>query len=121
MFKVEWSGSYPNLCSGEWAIFYNDVKLEIPMEGEEEYSSRRQRDMGTAGEYSRWYFDENYSEKDETYYDGAECADWIVANQEWVDEMFDANEIPKGFFTYHQLYKAIQENDFRSGSCGGCI
>lgn len=121
MFKVEWSGGYPNLCSGEWTIFYNDIKLTIPVQDEDSYYNRRTEDMGTAGEYSRWYFDENYSEETEYYQDGLECGDWIVDNKDWLDEMFDEHKIPKGFFTYHQLFKAIQEQDWRSGSCGGCI
>ena len=123
MFKVKWTGSYPNLCSGEWIISYNGTRLDIPEDDDDEYSwnGRASSDMNTNGIYSRWYFGNDWDEQTEEYEDGLECADWIVANQHWVDAMFDKYEIPKGFYTYHQLFKAIQENDWRSGSCGGCI
>lgn len=26
----EWTGGYPNLCSGKWILKYDDKELEIP-------------------------------------------------------------------------------------------
>ena len=31
-FKVEWTGSYPCLCFGEWVVKYKEQELELPEE-----------------------------------------------------------------------------------------
>ena len=78
-------------------------------------------DMGTYGEYSSWYFDENMSECDESYYDGLDEANWIVKNYDWIKDMFDEKNIHITRELLGELYDKISAEDFRSGSCGGCI
>ena len=77
--------------------------------------------MNTYGQYSRWYFDEEYCEYDEYYYDGLEKDEWIVENYEWVVPMFNEFDIPVTPSLLSNLYHQINEEDWRSGSCGGCI
>ena len=107
--EVEWTGSYPCLCSGEWKLYIDDVdKSElIPTE-------LRQNEMGTFGTYSSWHF-ENWDEVFEDYVDGMNCDDWIEYNKYWLDNI--SNDIR----VQEQLFYAFQSQDWRHGSCGGCI
>lgn len=107
MFQVKWTGSYPCLCCGEWRILKNgiDVSQVIPNDITE---------MNTYGIYQSWHFDDNWIEVFEDYEDGLECDDWIKANA-WIDKICDSYDEKV------ELFKAIQEQDFRTGSCGGCI
>ena len=48
-WSAEWSGSFPNLCSGTWTLYKDDIPLDtsIPFQNEE---------AGTFGEYATWSF-----------------------------------------------------------------
>ena len=54
-------------------------------------------------------------EETDYYYDGLEVDDWIDANNDWL------NNITKDYALKERIFYAIQEQDFRAGSCGGCI
>ncbi|MCK9476551.1 MAG: hypothetical protein M0R46_11560 [Candidatus Muirbacterium halophilum] len=117
--KVEWSGSYPNLCSGEWTIRINEMVIPIPEE-------RIGGSMGTSGEYSRWYFGENYEEHTEHYYDGDDSEwsnddNWLKYAIWCLSEYHSLRFIGDLDRLYDRIYNEISENDWRSGSCGGCI
>ena len=71
--------------------------------------------MNTYGTYQSWYFNDDYSVEFKDYTDGLECDEWIEANKEWLDN------ISTDIFAQEEIFYAINENDFRSGSCGGCI
>lgn len=105
-FTVEWTGSYPNLCSGEWKITYEGKPVKLSKELAKDC-------MNTAGTYSSWHF-EDWSEVFEDYSDGLEFDEWIAANP-WV------SAITKDKPEQMELYWKIQEKDWRHGSCGGCI
>ncbi len=109
MFDVKWTGSWPCLCSGEWVILKNgmNVSASIP-------EDLRNNEMGTAGTYSSWHFESDWSEVWEDYEDGMEEAEWIAANP-WIASICD-NDAEKS-----ELFHAIQCEDWRHGSCGGCI
>lgn len=110
--KVEaiWTGSYPNLCRGEWMLLIDekDVSNKIP----EDY---RDEPMYTNGVYSRWRFGNHWKEEWEQYEDGLGCKEWIEENKEWLDN------ITKDENDQKDIYFAFQLNDWRYGSCGGCI
>ena len=109
MVEASWSGSYPCLCSGEWTLKIDgkDVSDKIP-----EYL--RSSSMNTFGTYQSWHF-KNWSEVFENYRDGLEMKDWIEENKKWLDAITTNEDTQKLIFC------AIQEQDFRIGSCGGCI
>lgn len=46
---AEWSGSYPNLCRGEWTLYHNEeeVDVSIPFQG---------HPADTYGKYWKWFF-----------------------------------------------------------------
>ena len=109
MVEAKWSGSYPCLCYGEWTLKVNekDVSGLIPEE-------LRYDDMNTYGTYYSWHF-ENWIEVFEKYEDGLNCDDWIKENKYWLDTITEDISVQK------EIYDAISEQDFRHGSCGGCI
>ena len=110
MIEAHWNGSYPCLCFGEWMLKVNgkDVSNKIPDE-------LRKDSMNTYGIYQRWYFDDNYLEKFESYEDGLKMHEWIKENAYWLDKITD------DYNTQKEIFTAVQQEDFRSGSCGGCI
>lgn len=110
--KVEWTGSYPCLCSGEWIIKYNGNKLKVPKEYRNSY-------MNTFGEYN--YLVDVIEERFEPYEDGLECHEWIYENREWITKMFEDKNIEVTEELLIDLFNEIQSEDWRSGSCGGCI
>jgi len=112
-FTASWSGSYPSLCFGTWTIEHNNRPLNIP---EDKVNSS----MNTYISYQSWHFEDG-SEVFEPEEDGLNFNEWIMENHSWVDLAFDELEIEKSEANYKDLYDAIQLEDFRSGSCGGCI
>lgn len=108
--EAKWSGSYPCLCSGKWTLKVNgkDVSNKIP-------KVLRNSSMNTIGNYQSWHFEEDYMEVFEDYDDGLECEEWIAENKEWLDS------ISTDISTQREIFLAINAEDFRSGSCGGCI
>ena len=105
--SVEWTGSYPNLCRGKWMISIDKKRL----------SDLIHEPFNTSGNYQSWHFD---------YTDGLNEAEWIDSVR-----LFDMNNLKQslnnaGFDVNDdnlmtELYYKIQEKDFRTGSCGGCI
>ena len=109
MVEAHWSGKYPNLCSGEWTLKVNNQNVTemIPI-------SLQTSQMNTYGVYQSWHF-ENWDEVFESYIDGLDKDDWIAANDYWL------NEITNDYSVKVEIFRAIQSEDFRTGSCGGCI
>jgi len=107
--KAEWSGQWPSLCIGEWKLIVDgkDVSEKIP-------EDLRDRSMDTFGTYQSWHF-ENWMEVFESYEDGLLRDDWIDENDYWLSNITDDQHIKE------QIYDAINAEDFRSNSCGGCI
>lgn len=105
MIEAIWTGGYPNLCCGTWMLYINgnDFSLLIPEE-------KRSSPMDTFGVYQSWHF-EDWEEVFEDYEDGLECEEWIAANP-WVQKL-PASPI--------DIFYAFQAQDWRHGSCGGCI
>lgn len=105
-----WSGSWPCLCYGEWTLYHNGEKIdvEIPFQGEP---------ADTYGSYSQWSFggESGWDEEWEFYEDGLGEEAWIEENIEYLKQVTDDDE------QYVYIYEAFQVNDFRIGSCGGCI
>lgn len=109
MVEASWSGEYPNLCNGEWKLVVNaeDVSDKIPKELK--YCS-----MNTYGTYQNWHF-EDWLEVFDSYDDGLDCEDWVASNKWWLNNITTNLEVQK------EIYYAINSQDFRSGSCGGCV
>jgi len=109
MVEAKWSGAYPCLCFGEWTLIVDgkDVSDKIP-------DYLRKETMSTYGNYDSWHF-EDWLEVFESYNDGLDCEEWIEKNDEWL------NEITTDYSVKEQIFLAIQKEDFRPNSCGGCI
>jgi len=108
--KVKWTGSYPCLCFGDWVIEVDGVDFSdcIP-------DDKKQQPMGTYRKYEEWHFTDDWDEVWDCYYDGLRYEDWILKNHYWVDKIVTSGE------DQEQLFEAIRAEDWRHGSCGGCI
>lgn len=107
--KVEWTGSYPCKCIGEWKLEIDgkDFSDKIPEE-------LRDCPMDTFGTYQRWHF-VDWIEEFEDYQDGLECDEWIWGNLDWLEEISTERKV------LEEIYAAFQAEDWRPGECGGCI
>ena len=108
--KAKWNGRYPNFCSGQWTLIVNgtDVSDKIPID-------LINHPMNTYGLYNKWKFGADWDVIWDDYYDGLDCTEWIEENDYWL------NTITKDFDIKTSIYYAINSEDFRYGSCGGCI
>lgn len=103
---AKWSGEYPNLCCGEWTLYKDGEPIkDIPFKEASAY---------TYGMYRGWSFDEDMNEYFYAYVDGMGADDWIENYREWLEAIADESE-------FNAIYDAFAEEDWRSGSCGGCI
>lgn len=79
--------------------------------------------MNTEGEYNTWYFTNDWNDVyRRTYIDGLYFEDWIKDNS-WLLNEID-NKFPdcnNKIQLAENIYDAINAQDFRPGSCGGCI
>lgn len=75
----------------------------------------RNEPMNTNGVYSSWRFGNDWEVEWHNYEDGLECKDWIKENKKWLDG------ITTDKCEQEDIYYAFQLNDWRYGSCGGCI
>ena len=107
-FKAEWTAKGHTLCLGHWDIRYNDIPLDLPAE-------RRDKDMGTRNIYN--FIDP----EDELYLEGLDESDWILANIDWLSDLFIQYDIPLEEKYMRAFYQAVNPEDWRCGSCGGCI
>ncbi|WP_131974528.1 hypothetical protein [Cricetibacter osteomyelitidis] len=107
-FTARWTSQGNTLCLGHWEISYNGTALELPEE-------QREHDMGTNGIYN--FMDPD----DELFREGLTEDDWILQNVEWLSDLFIKADIPLEEETMLQFYQAVNKEDWRCGSCGGCI
>lgn len=107
-FTARWTASGNNLCLGLWEIRYGGVLLALE-------SGRAESDMGTFGNFSYIYPD------DDEFIEGLAEDDWILENIAWISDMFAAHDIPIDETHLRWLYQAINPQDWRCGSCGGCL
>lgn len=108
--EARWSGSYPTLCFGHWTLLIDgeDVSEKIP-------EDLRDRSMNTFGTYWSWHFNDEYIEEFDSYEDGMHCDEWIEENDYWLKDITDDYSVKE------EIYDAFNADDFRAGSCGGCI
>jgi hypothetical protein len=107
-FFARWTAKGSNLCLGHWEISHLGKPLDLRPEV-------KGNDMSTYGIYSYIYPD------DEIFAEGDHEDDWIAANNEWLSSLFAAHGIPPDDMHFRWFYKAVNAQDWRCGSCGGCI
>ena len=108
---AEWTGKYPNKCSGEWIIFVNGKRI----------AGLGNDCMQTFGTYLTWHF-ENWSEVWEEYEDGMSVDQWIINPPNNIKmQLRLAGFDPKDENLLSQIYHEVNKLDWRHNSCGGCI
>lgn len=112
--EVIWTGQFPYLCYGEWVMKYDGIELTVP-------DDMKETPMFTFGEFGKWCFNEDFMEEWDFYEDGDTKEIWIHRNSEWVTSMFQEHDIEVTEELLSDLFDKVQEQDWRHGSCGGCI
>ena len=107
-FTAKWSAKGHTLCLGHWAITYKGLPLILP-------NSQRENHMDTYGIFS-WLFPD-----DEDYAEGLMLEDWIEHNADWLLTTFERHDVPFDEVHIGWFYDAVNQEDWRCGSCGGCI
>ena len=107
-FHAIWSEQGHTVCLGHWEVSYLNTPLSLPAE-------QREEDMGTFGVYSYLYPD------DPEFSEGLEEEAWILENMSWLVSFFELNQIPLDPQHLAWMYQALNREDWRCGSCGGCI
>lgn len=107
---AKWTGTYPCLCHGEWEITIGGKEVELPKDV-------RYSHMSTYGTYAEWSFggDSGWEEQWDYYEDGLTYEPWVETNSWWLRDLHLTDTETQA------LYNAIAEEDWRFGSCGGCI
>ena len=107
--KAKWNGTPYAWCMGDWTLVVDgvDVSDKIPKD-------LRRSPMNTYGLYDQWEF-VDWLEEWTTIEDGLKETDWILDNDYWLNEITDDDN------TKLEIFHAIQKQDFRHSSCGGCI
>ena len=119
MITTKWTGSYPNLCSGRWEIIINGKEVVC---SKDNYDSILGQAMATYGSYDNWGFTGDWDVQWDSETDGAHFGQWKdLESTKKLLVLIEENGIPLDSFDLSDLYDALQENDWRSGSCGGCI
>lgn len=115
MFEVQWSGAYPNKCSGEWEISYNGIPFDLP-------DDIRENPMNTQGTFQKWWFDKNWVDVWDEYESGLPFPEWLDVNKKWIiSNSHKCNVALWDMSSLEELYTEIQKHDWRHNSCGGCI
>ncbi|MFZ5512587.1 MAG: hypothetical protein ACOZCP_21310 [Pseudomonadota bacterium] len=107
-FHARWTAKGNNLCLGHWEIDYRGRPLVLDAE-------RREKDMGTRGNFS--FLDPD----DPDLVEGLPEDDWILENLRWLADLFVDHGIPIDEAHMRWFYQAVNAEDWRCASCGGCL
>ncbi len=126
--EVQWTGNYPNLCSGNWIFKFNGNYLPSECDSEQGqndnyvYEHFLTQSFNVHGTYDTWSFGPEYEENWSTYEDGLEFDEFLLSDQFLkLNELFKKNDFFLNSTDLKILYTKIQEHDWRNNSCGGCI
>lgn len=116
---VEWTGKYPNLCNGRWIIIIDGQEVKCDKDN---YDSILGEEMNTYGNYRRWNFSEDWDVEWNTHTDGEKYKSWIkLDSTKELLKLIEDNCIYLEEQDIENLYNKLNEKDWRSGSCGGCV
>lgn len=107
-FTARWTAEGNTLCLGHWDITYLGLPVSLPLE-------KLEKDMGTRGIYC--FMDPD----DELFLEGLDEDEWIVENMDWLSDLFIKYDIPLEEDCFRFFYRAVNKDDWRCGSCGGCM
>jgi hypothetical protein len=107
-FTAKWTATGNKLCLGKWEISHLGKPLKLDI-------TRAEEDMGTYAIYSFIYPD------DDIFAEGLKEDEWIVENLDWLTHLFLTHDIPTDEKNFRFFYQAVNKQDWRCGSCGGCM
>ncbi|MGK9175477.1 hypothetical protein KXR87_20045 [Yokenella regensburgei] len=107
-FTAKWTRAGNLLCHGSWLLSWQGQAITLP-------ESRSEKDMGTWAIYSI------IDPEDETFAQGLQEDEWIIANVDWLTDLFYEHSIPMESENYRFFYQAVNRHDWRCTSCAGCM
>lgn len=107
-FTANWTAQGHTLCLGHWELTYQGTAMQLP-------DKVRENHMNTFGIFSYLFPD------DDDYAEGLQLECWIEKNFAWLEETFVQHGIPMDEEHVQWFYEAVNQQDWRCGSCGGCI
>lgn len=107
-FQANWSSQGHTLCLGHWQITYLGLPVTLPQKYAE-------KDMNTRDNFSFMFPDED------EFIEGIAFPEWLEANVDWLLAVFEKHNIPSDPEHFELFYMAVNQNDWRCSSCGGCI
>lgn len=107
-FKARWSAQGHTLCLGHWEITYLGLPIVLPQPYVE-------KDMGTRGNFSYLF------EDDDDFIEGEPFETWLDINIDWLLDVFEQHNIPTEAEYFEFFYQAVNAQDWRCSSCGGCM
>lgn len=108
-WDIRWTGSYPVLCSGMWEVYKDGEPINM------RNCPFVDCDANTFGIYQSWHFDDDWIEVFEDYEDGLLINAWIKEYRDWLMEIDPSGN------DWEVIYNGFRSQDWRRGSCGGCI
>jgi len=124
---AQWTGCGPTLCHGEWVFEIDGIEISLDTIKEKGFLSEKIEDlfkmhMDTLKEYSYWHFTDDWDVEWESEEEGLPFEEWIKSsNKELLEKVFKTFDIELSFEEWAKLYNEINEEDWRPGTCGGCI
>ncbi|XOV79868.1 MAG: hypothetical protein ACFHVJ_02665 [Aestuariibacter sp.] len=107
-FTARWTAQGNTLCLGHWEISYQDTPLVLP-------NKIRENHMNTFGIFSFLFPDE------EDFAEGWLLEKWIEENFDWLEMLFQQHKVPLDEQHVQWFYESVNQQDWRCGSCGGCL
>lgn len=107
-FTARWTAKGHTLCLGHWEIRYRSTLLELP-------PGICENPMDTFGIFSFLFPD------DEDYCEGLREPEWLEKHSNWLMDLFETYKIPFDSEHVSWFYHAVNAEDWRCGSCGGCL
>lgn len=107
-FTAKWSAQGHTLCLGHWHITYQGITIVLP-------EPHAINDMNTRGNFS-WMFPD-----EDEFIEGLAFPEWLEVNVDWLLELFQKYNIPTDPHHFECFYQAVNQQDWRCSSCGGCI
>jgi len=127
--KITWTGGAPCLCSGEWIFEFDGTTInleEAKRKGfdDEALEEAFEMPLDTEGEFSFWYWPEgdDMIPEWETRKEGMPFFEWYHSpKKSLLEKIFEAFGVSLSPAEWARFYELAKEEDWRHGTCGGCI
>ncbi len=104
-----------------WAVYRYDIQQIEKTLGEKYGKESVATYYGDTKDNIRQSVVDRFMDPDDPLYaEGDEEDEWIVSNVDWLADLFAEQDIPIDEEHFRFFYQAVNAEDWRCGSCGGC-